>query len=67
MDQKYHETVRKLEEMNTHRDYILGWISGYLHNPQLEEQRVTEAYTAGYADGENREIERAGEWQSSDG
>jgi hypothetical protein len=31
--------------------YVLGWQSGFLHNPKLEEQRVTEAYDAGYNDG----------------
>lgn len=66
MDQQYHDTIRKLEETNTDRNYILGWIGGYLHNPQLEEQRVTEAYTAGYADGENRETTNAVEWKLPD-
>ena len=65
MDQQYYDTIRKLEEANTDRDYILGWIGGYLRNPQLEEQRVTEAYSAGYADGENRETTSAGNWKSN--
>lgn len=64
MDQLYHDTVEKLEQMNADRDYILGWIGGYLHNPHREEQRVTEAYTAGYADGENRETTQADNWKT---
>ena len=65
MDQQYHEIIRQLEEMNTHREYILGWIGGYMHNPQREEQRVTEAYSAGYADGENRDTAHAGSWKAA--
>ena len=65
MDQKYYEIISNLERENTQRGYILGWIGGYLHNPQLEEQRVTEAYTAGYADGENRDTAHAGDWKAA--
>ena len=65
MDQQYHEIIKKFEEMNTQREYILGWIGGYMHNPQREEQRVTEAYSAGYADGENRDTTHAGNWKAA--
>lgn len=65
MDQQYHETIKKLEETNTDREYILGWIGGYMHNPQREEQRVTDAYSAGYTDGENGDIAHAGGWKAA--
>ena len=64
MDQRYHETIEKLENMNIDRDYVLGWIGGYMHNPHREEQRVTEAYSAGYSDGEKQETTHAGDWKA---
>ena len=33
--------------------YCHGWATGALGNPPLEEQRVTDDYTAGYEDGKN--------------
>ena len=65
MDHQYHETIKKLEETNTDREYILGWIGGYFHNPQREEQRVTEAYSAGYTDGENGDTANADTWKAA--
>ena len=65
MDQNYHDTITKLEDANTDREYILGWIGGYMHNPQREEQRVTEAYSAGYSDGENRDTTHADDWKAA--
>lgn len=58
----YYETVDKLEKMGVDKDYIQGWIGGYLGNPKREEQRVTEAYEAGYEDGSAKEIARAEEF-----
>ena len=55
----YYETVDKLEKMGVDKDYIQGWVGGYLGNPKREEQRLTEAYEAGYEDGSAREITRA--------
>ena len=63
MDKYYYKTIDNLENMNVDRDYILGWIGGYLKNPHREEQRVTEAYTAGYADGENKDTTHADNWK----
>lgn len=51
MDKTLHDTSRKMEEAGTDSDYVIGWQSGYLHNPRREEQRAGEAYTAGYDDG----------------
>lgn len=55
----YYETVDKLEKMGVDREYIQGWIGGYLRNPKREEQRLTEAYVVGYEDGSAKEITRA--------
>ncbi|MDA9982276.1 hypothetical protein N9H39_05985 [Gammaproteobacteria bacterium] len=63
MDKHYYETVDNLEKLNVDRDYILGWIGGYLRNPHREEQRVTEAYTSGYADGESKQTTHADNWK----
>ena len=64
MDQKtYYDTIDKLEKMQVDREYIQGWIGGYLHNPKREVQRLTEAYSAGYEDGQNGTISKAGNWK----
>ena len=52
-----------VEEMNVSDDYIIGWQEGYQHAPKLEEQRLTDAYEAGYEDGENNNIEKAGNFK----
>ncbi|GAB4355625.1 MAG: hypothetical protein Kow006_22150 [Gammaproteobacteria bacterium] len=65
MDQNYYDSVTRLEEMGVHPDYILGWQGGYLRNPPLEEQRLTEPYSAGYEDGLNRNTDHAEEWLAS--
>ncbi|AGA34357.1 hypothetical protein TVNIR_2719 [Thioalkalivibrio nitratireducens DSM 14787] len=52
MDKKtYYETSTKMESAGVNPAYVLGWQSGVLHNPKLEEQRVDDAYDAGYNDG----------------
>ena len=63
MEQVYYETVDKLEKMGVDRDYILGWIGGYLGNPKREEQRVTAAYDAGFDDGKNKNTTNAEAWK----
>jgi hypothetical protein len=55
----YYETVDKLEKMGVDREYIQGWIGGFLGNPKREEQRLTDAYEVGYEDGAAKEITRA--------
>ncbi|MCY4050780.1 MAG: hypothetical protein OXE41_04795 [Gammaproteobacteria bacterium] len=49
--------------MKISRQYILGWASGYLGNPEIEEQRITEAWQAGYEDGKNGSTEEAENWK----
>ncbi len=62
MNQEYYDAVTKMEEMNVQDEYILGWEGGYLHNPEREEQRVTEAYTAGYEDGHSKSTDNFAKW-----
>ena len=63
MDQMYYDTIDRLEKMGVDREYIQGWIGGFLGNPLREEQRITEAYTAGYEDGSEKEISNAQSWK----
>jgi hypothetical protein len=63
MDNKtYYETTTKMESVGVDEAYILGWQSGFLHNPKLEEQRVTEAYEAGYKDGREGKTDGYNSW-----
>ena len=62
MDQTYYDAVTKMEQMGVDDEYIQGWQAGYLQNPQREEQRVNEAYEAGYADGEEKNLDNLGNW-----
>lgn len=50
----YYESVKKMEGMGVNDNYILGWITGYLGNPEIEEQRITAEYSQGYEDGKNK-------------
>ena len=65
MNMVYYETIDKLEKMGVNPDYLQGWVGGFLGNPQREEQRVTEAYSAGYEDCQNKTIDSAAEWKAS--
>lgn len=62
MDMTYHATISKMEKMNVNREYIQGWMGGYLDNPMREEQRVNEAYEAGYEDGKGRNADNFSSW-----
>ena len=65
MDNAYYETVDHLEKLGIDQDYIQGWVGGYLRNPEREEQRVTDAYKAGYEDGQAGVTDKALDWQRS--
>ena len=60
MDKEYYETLSKLQDMGVNKDYFIGWAGGYLENPEREEQRVNEAYEAGYEDGQAHSMDQAG-------
>ncbi len=58
----YNKTITDLESKGINKDYIIGWAGGFWHHPQREEQRIIEAYTAGYEDGAAGNISNADAW-----
>ena len=62
MNQFYNDAVTKMEETGCDEEYIQGGQAGCLQNPMREEQRVNEAYEAGYADGEEKSTDNFGNW-----
>lgn len=62
MDKFYYEAVDTMEKNGVEREYINGWMSGYLHHPKRGPQHVTEAYEAGYEDGFNKVTDRYNAW-----
>ena len=62
MNSEYYDSINKMEKAKVSRDYIVGWASGYLQNPMREEQRVTEAYEAGYTDGSDKKTDNFTGW-----
>ena len=63
MNNQYYETIADLQKRDVAPDYIVGWASGFLGNPQVEEQRITESYKAGYGDGANGDTANAENWK----
>ena len=61
----YYESVDRMEKLKVDREYVQGWIGGYMKNPRREEQRVSEAYDAGYEDGENQDDSNFERWIGS--
>jgi len=53
----YREHVEVMEKAGVDPEYIQGWQGGFLINPMREEQRVNDAYNAGYEDGSERNME----------
>ena len=62
MSTVYYETIDKMEKKGVNPDYINGWACGFLHNPKREEQRVADAYDAGYADGQEKKTDGFDAW-----
>lgn len=62
MNQEYYDAVVKMESAGVDPEYIQGWQGGYLLNPEREEQRVTEAYEAGYEDGKDHNVDGYSDW-----
>lgn len=60
--QIYFNAIDRMEKLAVDREYIHGWIGGFMKNPKREEQRLTEAYEAGYADGENADQSKFENW-----
>jgi hypothetical protein len=65
MQKEYYDTVDKLERMGVQPEYIQGWVGGYLGNPKREEQRLTDAYNAGYEDGCSKTTAHADAWKQA--
>jgi hypothetical protein len=63
MNKEYYDAVTKMEDMGVDEEYIQGWQGGYLLNPEREEQRVTEPYSAGYEDGKAHNTDNFGNWK----
>jgi len=64
MSNEYYNTISRLEQENVSRNYILGWATGFLGNPEIEEQRMTDDYQAGYDDGKAGNTDNAENWKS---
>jgi hypothetical protein len=62
MNQAYRDATTKMEEMKVNPEYVLGWQGGFLGHPMREEQRLSEAYEAGFEDGGAKSIENFGNW-----
>ena len=65
MNQAYRDATTQMEEIKVQQEYILGWQGGFLGHPQREEQRLTEAYEAGYADGSDKSTKNFNNWIES--
>jgi len=63
MDQAYREAITKMEAANVDPEYVLGWQGGFLGHPEREEQRVTDAYTAGFEDGSAKKTDGFDSWK----
>jgi hypothetical protein len=62
MSNPYYEAIDSMEKAGVSKEYINGWACGYLHNPKREEQRLTEAYEAGYQDGVDQKADNYSGW-----
>jgi hypothetical protein len=58
----YHSTLKAMHEAGVADAYCHGWATGALGNPALEEQRVTDEYTAGFEDGKNGVTDAFDRW-----
>jgi hypothetical protein len=63
MDQAYRDAITKMEDAKVDPEYVLGWQGGYLGHPEREEQRVTDAYTAGFEDGSEKNGSNFDSWK----
>ena len=63
MNQAYYDFTVKMESDGVNPEYIQGWQGGYVNNPEREEQRVTDAYSAGYEHGLEKNTDGSGDWK----
>lgn len=64
MNKEYFDTVTKLEKDGIDPEYIQGWQGGYVCNPEREEQRVNDAYSAGFEDGSAHKTDNAANFKA---
>lgn len=62
MSNMYYDAINKMEKSGVDAEYINGWACGYLHNPKREEQRLNDAYEAGYKDGADKKADNFSAW-----
>lgn len=62
MNQIYRDTTIKMEEMDVNPEYVLGWQGGFLGHPMREQQRLTDAYEAGFEDGSAKSTDKFDNW-----
>jgi hypothetical protein len=65
MNQIYREATTEMESTNVQLEYILGWQGGFLGHPLREEQRLNDAYQAGYDDGSAKITKNFSNWVES--
>jgi len=66
MNEYYYKTITGLEQDKVSRQYITGWASGFLGNPEVEEQRLTDAWRAGYDDGKEKNTDHSSDWKDGE-
>ena len=62
MNMQYYNAVVEMEKAGVDPEFLQGWQGGYLLNPMREEQRLTEAYEAGYEAGRDKDMRAYKEW-----
>ena len=62
MNMQYYNAVVEMEKAGVEPEFLQGWQGGYLLNPMREEQRLTEAYEAGYEAGRDKDMDAYKEW-----
>ncbi len=62
MNKTYYQAIDTMEKKGVDPEYINGWACGFLHNPKREEQRLTDAYNAGYDDGHASKTDGFSAW-----
>lgn len=62
MNMEYYNAVVEMEKAGVDPEFLQGWQCGYLVNPMREEQRLNEAYEAGYEAGQEKDTAAYKEW-----
>lgn len=62
MNMQYYNAVVEMEAAKVDPEFLQGWQSGYLLNPLREEQRLNEAYEAGYTAGKAKDLQAYKAW-----